>query len=102
MKYKIKLSLTVILGFISLILLFVSPFINLYLFSFSLILLIASILTLMNLSTKNYIWTCEKCGESFEINLKENILGINSGVNIKTLYCPNCNDKTICKGARIK
>ncbi|GAA0086382.1 hypothetical protein UT300007_28220 [Clostridium sp. CTA-7] len=56
----------------------------------------------MNLITKNYILTCEKCGESFEINLKENILGINSGVNIKTLYCSNCNCKTICKGVRIK
>lgn len=60
--------------------------------------LFLGIYILMSWSTKNYKWICEVCGESFEISLKENVFGINSGIYCKTLYCPKCHKKNLCKG----
>lgn len=53
-------------------------------------------------STISYSWKCSVCGESFKINLIQNFLGINSGINNKILYCAKCNKKTLCKGHLIK
>lgn len=53
-------------------------------------------------STINYSWKCSVCGESFQINLRQNFLGINIGINNKILYCAKCNKKTLCKGRLIK
>ncbi|EJP6472428.1 hypothetical protein NHI66_001718 [Clostridium botulinum] len=52
----------------------------------------------MHWSTTSYVWICDECGEKFNISLKQNILGINGGVNYKNLYCPKCHKKTMCKG----
>lgn len=57
---------------------------------------------LMYWSTVSYEWVCDECGEKFNISLKQNIFGINSGVNYKSLYCPKCCKKTMCKGFRKK
>lgn len=34
----------------------------------------------------------------FNISLKQNILGVNAGINYKNLYCPKCHKKTMFKG----
>ena len=51
-------------------------------------------------STKNFIWKCSNCNNTFEITWKQNLLGMNMGVNEKLLYCPYCKDKTDCKGEK--
>lgn len=51
--------------------------------------------------TKNYNWKCDKCGVLFSISCKENLLGINGGINKKLLYCPTCEKKRWCD-AQIK
>jgi hypothetical protein len=53
----------------------------------------------MHWSTISYEWVCDECEEKFNISLKQNILGINSGVNYKNLYCTKRHKKTMCKGA---
>ena len=51
-------------------------------------------------STKNFIWKCSNCNNTFEITWKQNLLGMNMGVNDKLLYCPYCKDKIDCKGKK--
>ncbi|OPZ93186.1 MAG: hypothetical protein BWY74_01232 [Firmicutes bacterium ADurb.Bin419] len=65
------------------------------------ILLVVGIILLMYWSTKNYKWECPGCGNRFSISLKENIFGLNQGVNEKELICPKCLRKGVCKGVNI-
>jgi len=51
-------------------------------------------------STKYFIWKCSKCNNTFEITWKQNILGINVGVNDKMLFCPYCKEQNECKGKK--
>jgi rubredoxin len=51
-------------------------------------------------STVNYKWVCDECGQEFEVTLKQNVFGVNAGVNYKSLYCPKCKKKTMCKGIK--
>lgn len=98
MKNKLYLTFGIILSIVSLILLFISAESNSTLFIISFIGLFIGIYLLMLWSTVRYKWICDKCGENFEITLKQNILGFNSGINYKNLYCPKCQKKTMCKG----
>ena len=88
----------ILLSVVSLILLFIGATSNLVLLIASFIGLLIGIYTLMRWSTVGYKWICDECGESFEITLRQNVFGINSGVNYKSLYCPKCHKKTMCKG----
>jgi len=51
-------------------------------------------------STKNFVWKCPKCNNTFEISWQQNLLGMNMGANDKLLYCPYCKDKMDCKGEK--
>ncbi len=75
--------------------------ISIWFFGAGIILLIVGTLMLMYWSTKNYKWECLSCGNKFSISLKENVLGLNQGVNEKELTCPKCLKKGICKGVNI-
>ena len=98
MKNKATLIFTIVLSVISLILIFIGAVYNLVLCIISIIGLFIGFVILMIWSTNSYKWVCDKCGEIFEITLKQNIFGVNSGVNYKSLYCPKCHKKTMCKG----
>ncbi|MBB6621958.1 hypothetical protein [Clostridium gasigenes] len=98
MKNKGYLIFGVSLSIVSLILVFIGAILNIVVCIISLICLFIGILIVMHWSTSGYMWVCDKCGEKFRITLKENIIGVNSGVNYKNLYCPKCNKKTMCKG----
>lgn len=91
MKNKATLIFSIILIVISLILIFIGA-VN------SIICLFTGIIILMIWNTNSYKWVCDECGETFEITLKQNIFGVNAGVNYKSLYCPKCYKKTMCKG----
>ena len=99
-KNKGYLIFVIFLSVISLILLFIGATSDLVLFIISFIGLLIGIYTLMRLSTVRYKWICDECGENFEITLKQNVFGINSGVNYKSLYCHKCHKKTMCKGVQ--
>ncbi|WP_234117779.1 hypothetical protein [Clostridium hydrogenum] len=88
----------ILLSLISLILLFIGAISSITLLIISLVGLLIGIYTLMCWSTVSYKWICDECGEVFEITLKQNIFGVNSGLNYKSLYCPKCHKKTMCKG----
>lgn len=60
--------------------------------------LFISIIMLFHWSTISYRWVCDKCGESFEITMWQNLIGINGGVNYKRLHCPNCDQKIWARG----
>lgn len=98
MKNKGCLIFGISLSVVSLILLFVGATSSTALLVISLVGLLAGIYILMRWSTVSYKWICDGCGESFEITLKQNVFGFNSGVNYKSLYCPKCHKKTMCKG----
>jgi DNA-directed RNA polymerase subunit RPC12/RpoP len=98
MKNKATLIFSIVLSAISLILIFIGAVYNLVLCIISIICLFTGIIILMIWSTNSYKWTCDECGETFEITLKQNIFGVNAGVNYKNLHCPKCNKKTMCKG----
>ncbi len=98
MKNKGYLIFGILLSVVSLLLLFIGATSNLVLFAISFIGLLIGIYTLMRWSTVRYEWICDECGKSFEITLKQNVFGVNSGVNYKNLYCPKCHKKTMCKG----
>ncbi|WP_061995186.1 hypothetical protein [Clostridium sp. ATCC 25772] len=98
MKNKNYLIFSILLMIFSLILLFVGAVLNFTLFVVSLICFFIGIALLMHWSTIGYKWICDECGETFEITFSENIFGINHGENCKSLYCPKCNKKTMCKG----
>ena len=98
MKNKINLIFSIILSVVSLILLFIGVIFNLLLAILSFIGLLIGIYIIMKWSTLNYKWVCDDCKTSFDITVKQNIFSINSGVNYKSLYCPNCKKKTYCKG----
>lgn len=97
MKNKGYLIISILLSVVSLIMLFIEGE-NMVLFVIALIGLFAGIYILMRWSTDSYKWICDECGESFEITLKQNVFGVNCGVNYKSLYCPKCHKKTMCKG----
>ena len=63
-------------------------------------LLLIGCIMLFYWSTKYFIWKCSNCNNTFEITWKQNLLGMNMGVNDKLLYCPYCKDKTDCKGEK--
>lgn len=98
MKNKIQLILGVSLIILSLILIFVGLKVKVIISIAALIGLFIGIGVLMHWSTVSYEWVCDECREKFEISLKQNVLGINAGVNYKELHCPKCNKKTMCKG----
>lgn len=62
--------------------------------------LFIGIFLLMYWSTVEFKWICDECGQEFEITLKQNVFGVNAGVNYKSLYCPKCQKKTMCKGIK--
>ncbi|WP_346915494.1 hypothetical protein [Clostridium sp.] len=92
----------VLLSILSLILIFLGLKLSIIVCVLGLIGLLIEIGILMYWSTISYEWVCEECGEKFNISLKQNIFGINSGVNYKNLYCPKCYKKTMCKGFKKK
>ncbi|HAK43327.1 MAG TPA: hypothetical protein DCM59_12310 [Clostridium sp.] len=98
MNNKSYFILGTILSILSLILLFLGLKFSIIVSGVALIVLFIGIGVLMHWSTISYEWICDKCGEKFNISLKQNVLGINSGINTKNLYCPKCHKKTICKG----
>lgn len=100
MKNPFVFILCVILGITSFTLFFVaSMFSGLYggkLSYISFICLLVTILIFLMWHWKNHSWKCTKCGEVFEINLKQYIFSINL-VDSKKLHCSKCNKKTVCK-----
>lgn len=98
MKNKANFIFSIILSVVSLILIFIGAIFSYVLLIISFICFITGIIMYANWSTNSYIWICDECSEGFEITLKQNVFGVNSGVNCKTLYCPKCNKKTMCKG----
>jgi len=62
--------------------------------------LLIGVIMLFYWSTKNFIWKCSKCNNTFEITWQQNLLGMNMGVNDKLLYCPYCKDKIECIGRK--
>ncbi len=102
MNNKNYFIIGVLLSMISLILIFLGIKMSIIVCVLGLIGLLIGIGILMYWSTISYEWVCEECGEKFNISLKQNIFGINSGVNYKNLYCPKCHKKTMCKGFKKK
>ena len=102
MNNKNYFIIGVLLSMISLILIFLGIKMSIIVCVLGLIGLLIGIGILMYWSTISYEWLCEECGEKFNISLKQNIFGINSGVNYKNLYCPKCHKKTMCKGFKKK
>jgi len=98
MKNKGFLIFGIILSVVSILLLLLGASSNMTLFIISLAGVLVGIYILIRWSTDSFQWICEECGERFEITLKQNVLGMNSGVNCKRLYCPKCHRKTMCKG----
>lgn len=98
MKNKEYLIFGILLSVVSLILLLIGTVSNIKLLVSALVGLLIGIYILMRWSTVSYKWICDECGEIFQITLKQNVFGINSGVNYKSLYCPKCHKKTMCKG----
>ena len=99
MKNKAMFIFSIVLSIGSLILIFVCSIFNLLLLLLlSFICFIMGIMLFARWSTDSYRWICDECGETFEITLKQNVLGVNSGLNYKNLYCPKCHKKTMCKG----
>jgi len=98
MKNKVTFIFSIVLSIVSLILIFIGAMFNYVLLIISLICFLTGIILLMRWSTNSYKWVCDKCGETFEITLNQNIFGFNGGVNYKSLYCPKCHKKTMCKG----
>lgn len=102
MNNKNYFIIVVLLSMISLILIFLGIKMSIIVCVLGLIGLLIGIGILMYWSTISYEWVCEECGEKFNISLKQNIFGINSGVNYKNLYCPKCHKKTMCNGFKKK
>ncbi|WP_346869136.1 hypothetical protein [Clostridium sp. UBA5119] len=102
MNNKSYFIIGVLLSIVSLILIFLGIKLSIIVCVLGLIVLLIVIGILMYWSTISYEWVCEECGEKFNISLKQNIFGINSGVNYKNLYCPKCHKKTMCKGFKKK
>lgn len=100
MKNKSYFILGTILIILSLILIFLGLKFDIIVSGVALIGSFIGIGLLMHWSTISYEWVCDECGEKFNISLKQNIFGINSGVNYKNLYCPKCHKKTMCKGVQ--
>lgn len=87
-----------ILSVISLIVVFIGVATgDVWLSIISFVFLIAGLVMIIHWSTISYKWVCDKCGEIFEITFWQNVLGINSGINYKSLYCPKCQKKNFCK-----
>jgi len=74
--------------------------VNILLLIVGLVGLFIGIFILMYWSTVEFKWICDECGQEFEITLKQNVFGVNAGVNYKSLYCPKCQKKTMCKGIK--
>ena len=100
MKNKNFLILGVILSVISLSLLAIGAVTNITLLIIGCGGSFIGIYTLMYWNTVSYQWICTDCGRHFDITLKQNIFGVNIGVNSKMLYCSNCQKKTICQGIK--
>lgn len=100
MKYLGKIG-AILIGF-GFIMTVIGGYIKIRLIFGGVLLLFGGIGLLLYWSTSNFIWKCEKCGNEFKITTKQNIFGMNMGVNNKMLYCPNCKSKTECKGTKIR
>lgn len=100
MKSKCYFTLSVLLIISSIILIFVGLKIKLTITFISLLGLFIGVIMLMHWSTISYQWVCDECNEKFNISLKDNVLGVNGGVNYKRLHCPKCNKYTMCKGIK--
>ncbi|ENK1242169.1 hypothetical protein AB2063_000270 [Clostridium botulinum] len=98
MKNKNYFILGILLTVLSIILIFLGLKFNIIISISALICLFIGIAILMHWSAISYVWVCDECGEKFNISLKQNILGINGGINYKNLYCSKCRKKTMCKG----
>ncbi|GEM_PF-1236815 len=98
MKNKRYFIFGTLLSVLSLMLIFVGLKFSIIISLVALVGLFIGIRILMHWSTITYEWVCDECGEKFNISLKQNIFGVNSGVNYKNLYCPKCHKKTMCKG----
>lgn len=93
---------SIILIIIGFLLSTIGSYITIYLIPIGLISLLIGIIALMKLSTKKYEWECSNCHYKFKISLKDNIKGINEGINRKSLICPNCHKNNVCIGHRIE
>lgn len=100
MKNKNQLIYCILLNTLSLTVIFVGAVLNILLLIVGVVGLFIGIFILMYWSTVNYKWVCDECGQEFEITLKQNVFGVNAGVNYKSLYCPKCQKKTMCKGIK--
>jgi len=100
MKYMGKIGIFLII--IGTIMTMFVGFINPYLLFVAMIILFIGIGMIMFWSTSNFKWKCTKCDNEFKISLKQNVLGLNMGVNDKMLYCPYCKEKQECKGIKLK
>ena len=85
MKHKATFIFCIVLSIVSLILIFVCSIFNFLLLLLSFICFIIGIILFARWSTDSYIWICDKCGEIFDITLKQNVLGLNTGLNYKNL-----------------
>lgn len=66
----------------------------------SFIIFLSGIAVLNIWHTKNYNWKCGKCGVVFSISGKENLLGINGGINKKLLFCLDCGKRRWCNAVK--
>lgn len=98
MKWLGKISAGLII--IGIIMVCVGAFFNIWIPFIGLIIFFIGIIMVFYWSTKNFIWKCSKCNNTFEITWKQNLLGMNMGVNDKLLYCPYCKDKIECNGKK--
>lgn len=98
MKNKWQFAFGILIIILSLVFIFVGAITSILVFVISLIFFITGIALIMNWSTNSYRWVCSECGGNFKITLKENLFGVNCGVNNKKIYCPKYHKKTICKG----
>ncbi len=96
MKNKGYFAASMAIVAVSLIMIFVGAGNNKIIIS--ILSLFAGLIMLIHWSTISYKWICEKCGENFEINMWQNIVGINGGVNYKKLYCPKCKQRNWARG----
>lgn len=102
MKNKFFMLFGVFLSIASFILTLVGATFNKGLSLVSAIFFCIGIVMIVVWRLKNYSWRCEQCNEEFDMSLRENLFGIDLGLDYKKLYCPKCKTKTYCKGIKKK
>lgn len=93
LKNPFYFAISVLIFSLGFILLFWESF-----FPAGLIVVLIGLLLMIHWNTISYQWVCDECGNSFDINMFQNFVGLNGGINHKYLYCPSCEKRTWCKG----